>query len=253
MPKEAADLIRKTLIVDPSKRLSANEFVEHEWFVKLGLAKPKALPMNISPSNFNFKTIPEVLNDGSPYNLDSPQKEFKFQRSQSGDNPLMRKLTPNHSRSVSRDINLKKDNNMEYHLGGHTFSQAIMNNYMSAHQAHQPVLQQGNHHILGHQPSHKEQPVIVQPPLAPTNHFLQTPPTWQPAKPTPLDYRISNNYTHNQDSKINISTEILSNDQSRIKPGVLKLRSDSPGNDRSQISATAARNDISNQMVESSN
>lgn len=120
---------------------------------------------------------------------------------------------------------------------------------MSANHQHQLVIQQGSQHHIGPQLNYKEQPALTQIPQMPSNNFLQNPTGWQQQKHVPLDYRISNNYTHSQDSRINISTDIISNDQSRIRPGaVLKLRSDSPANDRSQIS-NQVKLDTSNQLV----
>lgn len=145
--------------------------------------------------------------------------------------------------------------NLEYQLNEQSkFNQTqpvFMNNYNSAHQHHAQILtppkQVSSQQNIAPHFTYKEQVPLSQP--QPINLYSQNPLSWQASKTPQMDYRISKDVSYNQDSRNNISTEILSNDQSRIKPSaVLKLRSDSPANDRSQIGQS-----FSNRVDQSSN
>ena len=62
IPSEAADLIRKALQIDPSKRISASDFIQHEWFVKHGLVKPKKIEnfQAVIQNNFSYEVVDEL-------------------------------------------------------------------------------------------------------------------------------------------------------------------------------------------------
>lgn len=210
----------------------------------MGLAQPK--PTNIQPSNFTFKPLPDSRKDTPSYSPLATQVNPRYNRSQSGDNPLMRKLTPNHSRSVSRDIGIKDPRaNLEYHLGPANYTNETSQNYMSAQKSPKvpitPLKQVNSQQNVGAQLTLKEQPPMLQPHPLLGNNYLKSPSGAPLPKNNQMDYRISNHILASQESKGNISAnnlsaEIFSNDQSRIKPGqVLKLRSDSPGIERSHI------------------
>lgn len=192
-----------------------------------------------------------------PQDRSDQTRPHHLNRSHSGDNPLMRRLTPAHSRSVSRDIAGPREHGLEYVLPPQTFSQAISSGYSSGQQPRTPPASHGRHGHHGSQHtvlvhnSYREQIAQQTPVAVPVNSYLQPAQSGiQQGRPIVMDYRISNNYTH-QDSRVNISTEMVSNDQSRIRPGVLKLRSDS--NERSQIVSgdryLQQRNDAPNQFV----
>ncbi len=174
------------------------------------------------------------------------QVNVRYNRSQSGDNPLMRKLTPNHSRSVSRDIAIKDPRAiLEYQLGPANYTNEVSQIYMTGQRTPQVtgalLKQVPSQQQIGAQVTFKEQAPVLQPHPLLGNNYVKSPSGGPIQKTNQTDYRISNHILASQESKINASTqnisaEILSNDQSRIKQTqVLKLRSDSPGIERSQI------------------
>lgn len=237
IPSDAADLIRKALQVDPNKRITAQAFLDHEWFVKNGIVKPKQveIPQTRIPNNFTFKQIPDTRYE---YSGISPPSGHRMQRSQSTENPLMRKLTPNNSRSVSRDITLKEPNlYQQNHLSQEDMPASFIQEpfYQSAQHNQYPGSPPAQVHSQQHISSYNFNNQRQQP-MSPSNNLnlLQAHPVWQ-NKTNYLDYRISNNTSH--DLKTNISTEIYSNDQSRIKTSsALKLKTGSNEVDKSQNS-----------------
>lgn len=241
VPQEAANLIRKALTVDPNRRISAKDFIEHEWFIKLGIAKQKSPPPQITqvhrlePSNIVFKQV-------TPYKFDYSQHTNTNGLTPSylrQENPLMRGLTPVHSRSVSRDLGIREPHR---HIEVKHPSEEVhrlpaqngIANYQSAQQFQDynfrsmtrqdnmgtPVRKIGYTYQNFHQAAQNSTSQISDNRMNPT---FTAPPGTTPHR----DYRISKDDYSNHDSKQNISTDIISNDQSRIRPSPLRLRSDS--------------------------
>lgn len=241
VPQEAANLIRKALTVDPNRRISAKDFIEHEWFIKLSIAKQKSPPPQITqvqrlePANIVYKQVAPYKFDYSPHPSTNGLAASYLRQ----DNPLMRGLTPVHSRSVSRDLGIREPHR---HIEVRHPSEEVQRlpaqngvaNYQSAQQFQDynfrsvtrqdntgtPVRQIGYAYQNFHQAAQNSTGQITDNKMNPT---MTAPPGTTPHR----DYRISKDDYSNHDSKQNISTDIISNDQSRIRPSPLRLRSDS--------------------------
>ena len=58
IPQDAADLIRRSLQVDPNQRIDSREFLQHPWFTKNGFYRPAQIPQQIlelSPGSSNIR------------------------------------------------------------------------------------------------------------------------------------------------------------------------------------------------------
>ena len=102
IPADAQDLIKRALATDQEARISAKEFIEHEWFVKHGLYRKRATVTQEADANLEFQRTQNF----SSRNMANPA------------NPLMARLG---SRSVSREPTAHKEQG-SFTSQAHTFT-----------------------------------------------------------------------------------------------------------------------------------
>lgn len=74
MSEEAEDLIRKALVVDPKNRISAEEFVKHPWFDRLGLRYREEDPSKDRELTSRSKDPDEILDKSSISQISTTRK-----------------------------------------------------------------------------------------------------------------------------------------------------------------------------------
>lgn len=208
--------------------------------MKLGLAKPK--PQPVDHNNFMFK-------QSAPYLFDKFQT-FNFRSGGPKENPLMRTLTPNHSRSVSRDVGPLHQPSRHNELSSASQKIAI-NQQQVLLTSHQNLASQraGHNESLskGGNPSDPHQAFDFNATTTPgrtntNNQILQQATSNLPnfSRTAPQSFReyqfAKDSPSQIHESKVNISIDMISNDQSRIqKPALLQLRSGSRDNSKTDL------------------
>ncbi len=204
-------MINKALQVNPNLRISSAEFISHPWFAKHGLIQP--IEVHDNPIIENFVGIPVARPDiaiGS-------NREIK-----------------NHAfnRSASREVNHVVDHQIKSPPKNNVMTQNLMQNQFQRQPGLMASTTVPNFFMYKEQPLGMNSPNMSSggsPVLQNRHHLNGLTTTLQHTSSRPiLDYIIVKDTSVNSESKNNTSTDILSNDVSRIRatPG-LRLRSNS--------------------------
>lgn len=218
VPQEAVDLIHKALQVNPAVRISSKEFVEHPWFVKNGIIKPQ--PSYQAPSQGLGIAHNQAAIRGSGAIQTGDGRQAIHNRSTSREAIKIADHITSPHQQVTYQPGLMPSTTVPNFF---TYKDMLQN---------QAALSQSNH--AGTITASPKQ----------YNHQTFTQALQQSPFPKPIFEAVNKDVSMTSESKQNISTDILSNDASRIQRGTpaLMLRSNSRSNlDALALDSTAAR------------